>query len=487
MNKKFNIFIQPKPFYMIFLLEFWERFGFYGLQAVLVIYFVKKLGYSESHADMVYGAFSSLVFGMVVFGGKLGDMWLGTKRMIILGAVVLGLGYLILGISDYYHKDLFFIGLGTVAVGNGLFKANPSNLLSRCYERNDPRLDGAFSMYYMAINLGSIFSLAFTPYLVHKYNWYVGFFVCAGGLLLGFLSYLTMRSGVTHIGSPPDQLKFPVFRFLVTVVGAVVSIIISSWLLMHLFFAHLVMYCIGVYIALLYIFEIKRLTGNELRQMILFLILMLEGLVFFIIYIIVFTAVNLFTISNVEHSILGISVVPESFLSLDSLWVVILGPVLGGLFNYLGKYNRDLSMPLKFAIGMVLCVCAFLALLFGIAFADQAGIVSSGWLILFYAFFAAGEILISALGLSMITKLVPKRSRGFSMGAWFMMPAFASIIGGYIATFAAAPDAKMTALQRLPLYHNTFFYIALITAVIAVMMLFSTKYLLRLISEKSSN
>ncbi|MDI1353218.1 MAG: oligopeptide:H+ symporter, partial [bacterium] len=151
---------QPRAFHMIFMLELWERFGFYTVQGILTLYFIRYLGYSESQSYYTFGAFSALVYGMVVIGGFLGDRILGTKRTLVFGLFVLVAGYLSLAITDKAHV---FLALGLICVGNGLFKANPSNLLSKCYKKNDVRLHGGFTLYYMAINLGSMVALFIAP------------------------------------------------------------------------------------------------------------------------------------------------------------------------------------------------------------------------------------------------------------------------------------------------------------------------------------
>lgn len=153
-----NAFKQPKAFYLIFSIELWEHFGFYGLQGIMAVYLVKMLGLSEAESITLYSSFSALVFGFVAIGGWLGDIVLGSKRVIVLGALVLALGYAMVAYSG--HEVFWvYLGMATIAVGSGLFKANPSSLLSTCYERHDPRLDGAFTMYYMSVNIGSFFLL----------------------------------------------------------------------------------------------------------------------------------------------------------------------------------------------------------------------------------------------------------------------------------------------------------------------------------------
>lgn len=146
-----NAFKQPKAFYLIFSIELWERFGYYGLQGIMAVYLVKQLGMSEADSITLFSSFSALVYGLVAIGGWLGDKVLGTKRVIMLGAIVLAIGYALVAWSGH-DAGIVYMGMAAIAVGNGLFKANPSSLLSTCYEKNDPRLDGAFTMYYTALS-----------------------------------------------------------------------------------------------------------------------------------------------------------------------------------------------------------------------------------------------------------------------------------------------------------------------------------------------
>lgn len=188
---------------MIFFVELWERFGYYGVQGILAVFFVKQLGFSQEQAFITFGAFAALVYGLISIGGYVGDHLLGTKRTMVLGAIVLALGYFMTGLS--LHKpDMIFIALGTIAVGNGLFKANPASLLSKCYPPKDPRLDGAFTLFYMSINIGSLLSLSLAPIIADKYGYAVTYNLCGIGLVVALLVYFCCRGMVRDIGSEPD-------------------------------------------------------------------------------------------------------------------------------------------------------------------------------------------------------------------------------------------------------------------------------------------
>lgn len=225
-----NAFKQPKAFYLIFSIELWERFGYYGLQGIMAVYLVKQLGMSEADSITLFSSFSALVYGLVAIGGWLGDKVLGTKRVIMLGAIVLAIGYALVAWSGH-DAGIVYMGMAAIAVGNGLFKANPSSLLSTCYEKNDPRLDGAFTMYYMSVNIGSFFSMIATPWLAAKYGWSVAFALSVVGLLITIVNFAFCQRWVKQYGSKPDFEPINYRNLLLTIIGVVALIAIATWLL----------------------------------------------------------------------------------------------------------------------------------------------------------------------------------------------------------------------------------------------------------------
>lgn len=212
---------QPRPFFMIFFVELWERFGYYGVQGVLAVFFVKQLGFSQEQAFVTFGAFAALVYGLISIGGYVGDHLLGTKRTIVLGALVLAIGYFMTGMS-LLKPDLIFIALGTIAVGNGLFKANPASLLSKCYPPKDPRLDGAFTLFYMSINIGSLIALSLAPVIADRFGYSVTYNLCGAGLIIALLVYIACRGMVKDIGSEPDFRPMSFSKLLYVLLGSVV-------------------------------------------------------------------------------------------------------------------------------------------------------------------------------------------------------------------------------------------------------------------------
>ncbi|ELV7516158.1 dipeptide/tripeptide permease DtpA [Photobacterium damselae] len=476
-----NVFKQPKQFYLIFSIEFWERFGFYGMQAILTVYLVQILGMSESKSFVLFGAFSALVYGSVAIGGWVGDKVIGTKRTITLGAVVLTVGYALLGLSamaNFGGESLIYVAMGFITMGNGLFKANPSSLLAKVYDEGDARLDGAFTMYYMAVNLGSFFSMLLTPWIAEKMGYDIAFGVSAVGLVITVINFMMCSKMVKDVGSEPDLAPVNKKHYLGVVIGAIALSFVSAILLQHLFYAHAILVVVGCSIVFLYLKEAFSISGLERAKMLVAFVLMLQGVVFFVLYFQMPTSLNFFAIHNIEHNIFGISVQPEQFQALNPFWIMIASPILAMMYNNMGE---RFAMPYKFAMGMVLCSLSFLVLTFGAKFANAQGIMSSNWLIICYGFQSIGELLVSGLGLAMVAQLVPQRMMGFAMGMWFLTSATAAVVAGWVATLTTAPAGITDSHQTLTIYSDVFAKIGYSTAAIAVLTLLIAPKLTRII------
>ncbi|NNN44143.1 dipeptide/tripeptide permease DtpA [Vibrio sp. 1-1(7)] len=465
MSSDLNIFKQPKPFYLIFSIELWERFGFYGMQAILTVYMVKILGMNESNSFVLFGAFSALVFGFVAAGGWIGDKIIGTKRAITLGAIILMFGYLLLGLSTTKAhlggETLIYIAMGFITVGNGLFKANPSSLLAKVYDDNDPRLDGAFTMYYMAINLGSFFSMILTPMVAERAGYGMAFGVSAIGLAITVVNFILCQKMLKNVGSPADLQSVNKTRLSLVVIGSIMMSFFCSYLLQNLFLAHAILVIAGLMIVTFYFKETFSMTGIERQKMLVAFVLMLQGVVFFVLYFQMPTSLNFFAIHNVDPNLFGFHFEPEQFQALNPFWIMIASPVLAMLY---GKLGERLAMPFKFAIGMGFCALSFLVLSWGTGFANHQGIISADWLVLSYAFQSVGELLVSGLGLAMVAQLVPQRMMGFAMGMWFLTSATAAVIAGWVASLTSVPDQITGAHESLAIYGDVFGKIGYTTA-----------------------
>lgn len=465
---------QPRAFYMIFMLEMWERFGYYAAQGILILYFIRFLGFDDSQAYYTFGAFSALVYGMVAVGGYLGDKVLGIKRTIVLGIITLALGYLTLAFAD---KTQVFLALGLVCVGNGLFKANPANLLAKCYEREDPRLHGGFTLYYMAVNLGSTVSLLIGPALSTRYGYTPAYFLSFLGLVFGLANYCWQRQAVAHIDSEIGERKIKWWLWAVVIAGIIIATLVAAFLIQRVKLAEKLLWFIVLTVVSIYFYLMQQENTISRRRMAVAFLLMLEAVIFFTLYQQMPTSLNLFAVNNVRPEMLGFSFDSQSFQALNPLWVILMSPVLALLYRRLHYYKIAFPVPHKFALGMILCGISFSSLYFARFAADSHGIISPWWLVVSYFFQSTGELLISALGVAMVAELVPTQIAGFVMGMWFLTTAVAGFIAAEVASFTALPNNLGAGAGSLLIYTQVFAYIGLVILAIGVLMWLIAAYL----------
>jgi len=458
---------QPRAFRMIFMLELWERFGFYTVQGILTLYFIRYLGFNESDAYYTFGAFSALVYGLIVIGGYLGDRILGTKRSILLGLIVLCLGYCALALTDKAHV---FLALGLICVGNGIFKANPSNLLSKCYKENDPRIDGAFTLYYMAINLGSMVALIAGPAISSKYGYSYAYSLSAIGLVVGIANYWLRYQYIAPINTEADLRKVSLVSWAIIVVGIIALTELAAFLLQHVVIAKNLLLGISAFVLAYYCYLMKNENRATSLRMLIALFLMFEAITFFTLYQQMPTSITLFALNNVTPNFLGIAIDPQSFQALNPIWIVLLSPILATIYSQLNKKGWSFPMPYKFALGITMCGLSFLILYPARYFYTGAGMLSSWWLIESYMFQSLSELLVSALGLAMVAELVPSRHAGFVMGMWFLTSAVAGFLGATVASYTALPELVKPGVESLIIYTDVFGSIGVVALFISLLM-----------------
>jgi len=472
----------PKAFYMIFFLEFWERFGYYVMNTVIVyFYFVKALNFSEERAFDLFGAFAALMWAFIIIGGYIGDKYLGTKRTIVFGAIMLFIGYITLAMADIH---LMYIALAMIAVGEGLFKANPSSLLSKSYQRNDPRLHVAYTYYYMAINIGALIASFLSPVIAEHLGWNVAFIISGAGMVLALANFWYNKATVKRIGSEPDLLPFKWIRLINVIIIAIILVALATYLLMHVNIAYYFTYAlVGVAVVIFFYFITKLEKKSDKKKMIVALILIVQAVWFYTLYQQMYLSVTFFTIHNVFPSFLGIPMSQVSFQGFDSIAIVILSPLLGYYFTKNSRKGKKINITTKFTIGFFFCAIAFFILWASTYCADSAGRISSLWIFLFYIFQGFGEILIGALGLAMVAELIVDKYIGFVYGIFFFASALGSIFGALISNYSVIPKGA-SALQSLPVYENFFLVLGIITLAAAIIILLIKPILDHLIKEK---
>lgn len=466
-----------KAFWVIWGIELWERFGFYGVQAILALYFVKQLGYSESESFYVFGSFSAFVYGFVWLGGWIGDKYLGAKRTIVLGAFMLMLSYAALALAT---RATIFYALAGIVVGNALFKANPSSLISKLFAKGDPALDGAMTLYYMAINIGSFFSMALTPIIVESYGWSSAYALCSFGLLLGLLNYYIYRHLLQNLNTEAELRPLCLKRLSLVIGGAVVSLWVVAHLLYHTALCNIIIYVV-VIAAFSYFLKIAfSLTGLERTRMIVALVLIGQAVLFFVLYNQMPTSLTFFAMHNVDNVVWGWHIPPAEYQVLNPLVIVIMSPILVPLYR-----RWPATHVSKFCIGMSLSAIAFLVLAIP-SFTSTTGYASPAWMVLTYFFQSVGELFISALGLSMVAELCPASRSGFVMGVWLLTAMLSGPIGAWVGALTVPSGLEpVSALVGMHLYGKVFVDIGVFTSLVAIGMWIARPFLNRLLGASA--
>jgi len=458
---------QTRSFSTVFLIEMWERFGFYGMQVLMVTYMMKKLGFVDTKANLVWGAAAALIYATPAIGGWVGDKLIGTRRTMLLGAVVLMVGYAMLWIPSN-NTLLLYCALGVIIVGNGFFKPNAGNLVRKIYEGDDARIDSAFTIYYMAVNVGSMISMTLTPWIRDHVaatygdamGWHTAFGVCAIGLLLGLCNYALMKRALAHIGSPADDAKVNPTRLLGVLAGGLLMVFVSAFILQSELVAKICVYAAGVVILAIFAHLIRSSQRSERAGLIAALVLVAQTIFFFIFYQQMSTSLNLFAQRNVDLSfdVFGIHLfnwIPEQFQNLNAIWIVLLSPVLVFIYNSLGRVGKNPSVAAKFAWGFAAVAAGFFV--YGLSARGAVNGQVTAWTMVWgYGLYSLGELLVSGLGLAMIARYVPARMGGFMMGAYYVASGISQYLGSVVANYAHIPEGLTDPVQSLDIYTSLF-------------------------------
>jgi POT family proton-dependent oligopeptide transporter len=473
---------QPRGLYLLFFTELWERFGFYTLQTIIILYMTKVLLMTDTKGYLLYGTFASMLYLAPVLGGYLADKYLGFQRAIIMGGVLFTIGYLIIALPG---TKFFFLGLSVIIVANGLFKPNVSSIVGDLYRPNDPRRDGGFTLFYMGINLGSLFPPLFAGYLVTHYGWHSGFLVAACGMAIGLVTFIVGRSRLRSSGIMPplsplhDQGKRLSFYalFFIGILGAIVGL---------LFLFHfpgetaLLLAIASILILMVVIYYLLKESKAQRNKMIACLVLILISVGFWAVYSQTFTSLILYADRNMVHTFLGFTIDAQFTQFFNPFFIVLFSPLLSRLWIVLSRKKQNPSIPLKFSFGVLFIALGFFLLGLGGVYFGQNGQTSPYWLTGSYLFQTIGELLLSPIGLSMITVLSPKHLVGLMMGVWFLTLSAAFAIGGGLATLASVP-VKTSPEASLAIYDRAFLIYGALALVLAVISFALVPYLKRLI------
>jgi len=440
-----KFFGHPRGLATLFFTELWERFSYYGMRGILVLFMVNAIetggmGLTDVKAGAIYGMYTAGVYLLCLPGGWIADRLIGQQRAVFMGGVIIAMGHFSMAIPS---SPTFFAGLILIVIGTGLLKPNVSAIVGDLYPESGARRDAGFSIFYMGINIGAFAGPLVVGYLGENINWHLGFSAAGIGMLLGLVQY---RLGRGYLGNA-GQLRTGVSetmqqarRVLLMGIGVVVVLVAIVALLQQTgvtaFALEEVAQATGaiiVTIAVIYFVYLTSLGGldtAEKKRIAYIFLLFLGSAMFWSGFEQAGSSLNLFAERLTDRVVFGWEA-PASWLqSVNPLFIIIFAPVVGSLWVWLR--DRQPSIPVKFASGLTLLGCGFLVLAWGATYAKNGNLVSPAWLVVTYFLHTVGELALSPVGLSSVTKLAPARLVGQMMGVWFMGTALGNLVAGLV-------------------------------------------------------
>ncbi|WP_299089718.1 peptide MFS transporter [uncultured Metabacillus sp.] len=449
-----GFFGHPKGLFTLFFTEFWERFSYYGMRAILVFYMyyeVSKggLGIEENTALAIMSIYGSLVYMSGIIGGWLADRVFGTSNAVFYGGILIMLGHIVLAVPG--SVPMFFVSMVLIVLGTGLLKPNVSSVVGEIYSEEDNRRDSGFSIFYMGINLGGFLAPLIVGTVGMRYNFHLGFGIAAVGMFLGLLVFIfTKKKNLGLAGtlianpmSPSEKKKvYTIIGLGAAIIAIIIAITIPAGILTINSFIALVG-ILGILIPTIYfivMYRSPKTTAVERSRIIAYIPLFIASVMFWAIQEQGSTILANYADKRTQLDFAGIHISPAWFQSLNPLFIIILAPVFAWLWVKLG--NRQPSIPKKFSLGLLFAGLSFLVILLPAYIGGEDALVHPLWLVLSYFIVVLGELCLSPVGLSATTKLAPAAFSAQTMSLWFLSNAAAQAINAQIVRFYT-PETEM--------------------------------------------
>lgn len=469
-----------RPFFILCFLEFFERFGYYGFSYISIYFYMAKLGFSESSATTLMGGFAALTYVFNAVGGYTADNILGIKRTMFTGVGFLVAGYALLGLGTE-NPLLIYLALTAIIIGSCLFKPAPTNLIASIYSHDAKLLDSTYTLFYMSINMGSFCASLLIPYLSKNYGYTPTLLLCSFGLLVGALYNLKFYSAIKKVDNPVGHAPLQLKKVIPLVFTLVCGFVFIAGMLQHDSYVNWFLLIASVIIFGYFIFQVLQEKDRKQRQkMIVAIILLFYAVVFFVIYQQKNTSFMLFNRHHVNLNFLGWEINPQTVPGfLGTIGIICLSPIFARIYRKLG--DKDLSLPHKFAVGLSLASCAYGIMYLLCLVTNPLGKINFAWeIIAISVFFSSAELLISALGVSLMAQLVPAKMRGFAIGTWFITSALGIKLGSYIASLAAnqtvgvnvvySTNEQINSFLRYEVLFRNIFICGMIASILAFIM-----------------
>ena len=493
--------------FVLFATEMWERFSFYGMKALLIYYLTKYHLFTDEAGNLLVGSYAAMVYAFPVIGGYIADKYLGYRKAVVLGGILLVLGHLGMAfegtaatrgedglvIQDEFALQVFYFSMALIIVGVGFLKGNISSIVGTLYEEGDDKRDSGFTIFYMGINLGSFLSTLLCGYLGETYGWNYGFGAAGIGMILGLIVFINGQKYFEGKAEAPDPQflktkKIPGLTnenliYLLAILGVFVSwSVVQSHTIVEMI---LISASIAALLRIVY-YAATEATEIERDRLIVLTVLIVFSVIFWALFEQAYTSMNLFADRVIDRTVGGEELPASWFLSLNAMFIIIFAPVFAWVWVRLDQMHANPNPIIKFALGIILAGLGFGFLVLGCKDVNEAGKVAPLFLVIAYMFHSWGELCLSPVGLSSVTKLSPVKIVGFMMGVWFLATAGAEYIAGLLASIASidtsAPNEGNGAVSAYQNLYNILFYMGLIFGGVLLAM---APFLKKLLHEKN--
>lgn len=496
----------PKQLWYLFLSEMWERFCFYGMRGMLTLFMVDQLLMSDGLANLRYGATQAFIYAFTFVGGLFADKIIGFRKslfwggiMMIIGSIILSIGHLYLGMDNEFA---FFFGLSFTVIGTGFFKPNISTMVGMLYRENDERRDSGFTLFYSGINIGALLGGAICVWVGKNYSWHLAFGFAGIVMTISLLTFIFTEKTLGPIGLSPLSNKTPNEKELdtdgvssvsikqdlanfktpkskkwmeyATYLGSVAVIPLIYIMIKDTHYTDIFMYIVGPIALGLFLWEMKKYSWSEQKKLIAAMIFIVLSILFWAIYEQAGGSLSLFAARNLHSNLLGVvDLDPNSVNNgANSLFVIIFAVVFSLMWIWLAKRKMEPNTVVKFGLGFLFLGLGFLVFYSLRNFADEAGLSSLNIFVLAYLVITWGELALSPIGLSIMTKLSPKAMQGTMMGLWFLASAYGQYVAGLFGASLSEGNENFTNYENMMAYtsgYGKFAIYALIAGVIVIL------------------
>ena len=484
----------PKQLWYLFFSEMWERFSFYGMRGMLVIFMVNQLNMNAVNANLQYGATQAFVYAFTFIGGMFADKILGFRKSLFWGGILMIAGSIILALDPH---QFFFIGISFTIIGTGFFKPNISTMVGRLYKDDDNRRDAGFSFFYMGVNLGALIGgylciavangSMLSAIVPEHLRWNVAFGFAAIVMVISLLTFVQTQKSLGDIGISPllslENSRRKVYEYG-TYLGSLAVIPVIILLVSNSGYTDIFMYIIGPCSLLYLLFEMRNFSASENKKLLAALVFVLFSIVFWAFFEQSGGSLSLFAESNLSKTVLGVPLDPNGVNnSANSFFVIAFAALVGLVWLWMSKRKIEPNTVVKFGLGFLFLAGGFYVFYYTKFFANANGVTSLdlftfGWFVITF-----GELCLSPIGMSAMTKLSPQKVQAVMMGMWFLASAYGQYFAGLLGANIAGASENSTNLEKLIVYADGYKQLAIYALIAGILLIVISPFVKKLMQE----